>query len=264
MNPLVTRSMTVLSLALIVTSTAFSLGIRWEAVTSGGPSELNEADHFYYMPGMMKMVGGREGQFVIIRLDKELMIMGDPAKKAYYQMTFAEMEEMMEGASAVMDAQMEAMRQQLAALPKEQREMAEKMMGSQMKQKEPEIEVEKTGESKTVSGYSCTKYLVKEDGALVSSVWASSSIPEFDVMRKDMEQFAKRMAVMSKASRKSKGALTEGVDGFPMLTETADGMRTEVTKIEAAEVPASEFAVPEGYSKEEMPGMPASGMPDGY
>lgn len=264
MNPHITRIIVAVFLTMMLTRTAFSFGVKWEAVTSGGAAEHKEADHFYYMPGKMKMVEGKEGQFVIIRLDQELMIMGDPARKAYYQMTFGEMEQMMEGANAIMDSQMEAMRQQLAALPEEQRKMAEQMMGSQMKPKEPEVEVEKTGETKTVSGYSCTKYVVKEDGATVSSVWASNSIPEFAVMKKDMEEFAKRMAAMSRASSKKKASLTEGVDGFPMLTESVDGSRTEVTNIEAAEVPASEFEVPQGYSREEMPGMPASGVPDGY
>lgn len=241
-------------------SPALSFGIRWEAVTSGGRSDGKEADHFYYMPKMMKMVEGSEGRFAIIRLDKEVMIMGDPSTKTYYQVTFDEMEKMMKGANAAMDAQMEAMQQQLAALPEDQRKMAEEMMGKNMKPKEAEIEVSKTGETKSVNGYDCTKYVVKQAGTTVSVVWASSSIPAFGVMKADMEEFAKRMKAMTKGS--TKGALTEGVDGFPMLTESPDGMRTEVTKIESTEIPRGEFEVPEGYSKEEMPGM--SGMPDGY
>jgi hypothetical protein len=212
---------------------------------------------------MMKMVEGEAGRFVILRLDKELMIMGDPKDKNYYQMTFAEMEQMIKGVDAAMSQQMEAMKEQLAQLPEEQRKMAEEMMGSRMGGKEPKVEVSKTGESSTISGFNCTKYVVKHDGQHASTVWATKDITGFETMKTDMEEFARRMkAMMKNLGSKNPSGILEGVDGFPIQTETNDGWKTVVTRVEQKSTPATDFEVPAGYKKEEMPGM--SDMPEGY
>jgi len=253
----------IFTIILILTSafTVFAQGVRWEAQSGEKGDTVRRTDHFSYMPRMMKMVEGDAGRFMILRLDKELMIMGDPKEKNYYQMTFDEMEQMVKGVDAAMSEQMEAMKEQLAQLPEEQRKMAEEMMASRTR-KEPKVEVTKTGESSTISGYACTKYLVKHDGQHASTVWATKDITGFDVMKSDMEEFARRMkAMMKNLGSKDPSGMLEGVDGFPIQTETKDGWKTVVTKVDQASTPAAEFEVPAGYKKEAMPGM--SEMPEG-
>ena len=179
--------------------TSFSQGAYWESIVSGAADKTKErTDKSYYMPRMLKMVNGEDGSMVILRLDKELMMMVNAKEKSYWQMTFAEMENMMKGVSSQMQAQMEEMKKQMAELPEEQRKMAEQMMGQSglMTGKDRKIETVKTGESKTISGYGCTKHVVKADGKETLTVWASKDVKEFAAMRKDMEEFARRMKEM--------------------------------------------------------------------
>ncbi len=246
-HTLLTASLTIL---LMLAQYSFAQGVRWDAKTSDG-SDSERTDHFFYMPKMMKMVEGEAGRFMIVRLDKELMIMGDPKDKAYYQVTFQEMEQMM----AAMNEQMEAMKEQLAQLPEDQRKMAEEMMNSRMK-KDPKVEVKQTDETQTISGYACTKYVVSHDGQHSSTVWATNDVEGFEVMKSDMKEFATRMkAIMKNSGTKDPTGLLEGVDGFPIKTETSDGLKTVVTKVEQASTPAAEFDAPAGYKKEAMPTM---------
>jgi hypothetical protein len=241
---------------------ASAQGIRWEAQSGDKGGNDQRTDRFFYMPRMLKMVEADAGRFMILRLDKELMVIGDPKEKSYYQMTFAEMEQMMKGVDAAMSQQMEAMKEQLAQLPEEQRKMAEEMMGSRMK-KAPTVEVTKTEETSTISGYACTKYLVKHDGEHASTVWATKDVTGFETMKEDMEEFGRRMKAMTKnLGSKDPSGILEGVEGFPVQTETKDGWKTVVTKVEQASTPAAEYEVPSDYKKEEMPGM--SNMPEGH
>jgi len=247
---MMTRILFTLSLLGCATITAFSQGVYWESTISGNADEKTRVDKAYYMPRMVKIVQGDDGEEVIIRLDKEVMTMVDHSKKAYQQITFAEMEQFMKGASGEMDAQMEEMRKQLEQLPEDQRKMAEQMMGSGMMRKEPKVESRNTGETGTISGYKCTKYMVMMDGKESSTVWASRDVKEFGVMRKDMEDFARRMKAMMPAGKGGVTGAMEGIDGFPMQTETAGGWKNVVTKIESRSTPESEFEAPSGYRKD--------------
>jgi GLPGLI family protein len=234
----------------------FSEGVHWMSKTIHSPGDDEEQiDHFLYMPRMMKMMDGRGERAVILRLDKELMIMINLKDHTYQQVTFDEMEQMMKSAGAVMDAQMEAMREQLAQLPEEQRKMAEQMMGSRMKKTEPKIEVSATGNTETISGYACREYVVTEDGERSATVWATHDVAGFASMKKDMMEFAKRMKEIVKSGMKETPGIMEGIDGFPIQTETAGGTKTIVTRIEEMAADESEFAVPAGYTREEMPKM---------
>jgi hypothetical protein len=229
-------------------------GVYWESKTTGG-GDKERVDMFYYMPRMMKMVGGDEGRAVILRLDKEVVTMVDPEKKAYYQMTFKEMEQMMEGAAAMGDYQNEMMKEQLAQLPEEQRKAVEEMMKSKKKPKGPSVEVSRTGETKTISGYHCQEYALKEDDERIATIWATRDVKEFELMREDMKEFARRMKVIAERGMKDSPQLLEDIDGFPIATERAGGRTSIVTKIEERSTPANAFDPPADFRKESFPGM---------
>jgi len=77
-----------------------------------------------------------------------------------------------ESMAAKINPAMEEMRKQLEQMPPEQRKMVEKMMDEQMKQLQPpKLEVEKTSETQTLSGYDCTKVEVTRDGQVVRELW---------------------------------------------------------------------------------------------
>jgi hypothetical protein len=230
-------------------------GIVWEMSTTmdGGKSMQTT---FSYMPKKYRIVP-QEGTASILRLDTERMMLVDYADKSYYEMSFAEMEKMMDG----VDRQMQEMRKQMEGLPAEQRAMMEKMMkGHGMHGKTPEVRAKATGERKTISGYACTKYILTTDGKEDAVVWATKDVKVPDAilkqMGKDMEVFARRIAAMAPGGN---GSLVERartlVDGFPIRTERGDDFVTTVTKIEERNVPASEFEVPSGFRKEKAPMM---------
>ncbi len=235
-------------------SQVFSQGAYWESSVSGGPGEKERMDKAYYMPRMLKMVQGDDGQSAVIRLDKEMMIMIDPKEKTYWEISFDKMERIMKGASAQMTAQMAEMQKQLEQMPEDQRKMAEQMMGAHKPGSAPKIEASNTGETKTISGYACTKYIIKHDDKEAATVWATRDVKKFDVMKKDMEEFGKRMQAMIPGGKGVNG-LMGGIDGFPIQTETVGGRKTVVTKIEERSTPADEFEAPAGYRKTEPPMM---------
>lgn len=121
---------TVSMIALLVAATGYAQGLYWESTTTGGPKGIDEGiSKFYYMPKMFKNVESNGQEEVIFRLDKEMMIHLDHAKKTYYEISFDDMERMMKKAGAVMDEQMAKLQEQMASMPEEQRKMMEKMMG---------------------------------------------------------------------------------------------------------------------------------------
>lgn len=117
------------------------------------------------------------------------------------------------------------------------------------------IEVKNTGETRSISGFSCTKYLVTLEGAEATAVWATKDVKEFEVMKRDMEELGKRMEAMLPPSMKGTQGTLSGVDGFPIQTEREDGWKSTVTKIEQRSTPAVEFEVPAGYTKVSPPMM---------
>jgi hypothetical protein len=234
-------------------------GLTWEMNTSMGGNE-GTLTKFWYMPKKYRIVPDA-GTASILRLDTERMVFVDYGKKTYYEMTFADMEKLMAGVSE----QMKAMQKQLEALPEEQRKMAEQMMGGHgAAAPEPKFAAKSTGERKTISGFSCTKYVLTRDGEEDAVVWATKDvkIPEamWKQMGKDMEVFAKKIAAMTPGEKSSivERARTL-IDGFPIRTERGEDYVTTVTKIEQKNVPASEFEVPAGFTKEQPPMMGGGG-----
>jgi hypothetical protein len=231
---------------------AVAQGLYWESTMSGGPiGERNE--QMWAIPKKMKGVTKGTGETYIVRLDREVFITIDPKEKTYSEITFAEMEEMMKKASSKMDAQMEEMQKQLAGMPEEQRKMVEKMMADKMPAKgsanDAKVDVKNTGDKKTISGFSCTKFVITQDGQDKMTLWVTKDVSGFDALRKDWEEFSRRMMAMNPMGGKGLGEAFKKIDGFPIQTDMGQGMTSTVTKIEKKTAPASEFEVPAGYKK---------------
>lgn len=234
----------------------FGQGMYWESTTTAREraSERSRVAKFYYMPRMYKAVDD-DGMIVIIRLDRERMYMIDVNKKTYHDMTFTEMETMMKGAGKQLDAAMEQMKEQMASLPEEQRKMVEQMMGKKAGKPDMSVDVSKTGETRTISGFKCVKYVLKGGESDLATVWATRDIDGFTAMSGDMKEFGERMSKMMPGQKDVVKAAINALDGFPIQTETRNGMTMTVTKVEKRNTPAGEFEVPSGFTKEEMPTM---------
>jgi hypothetical protein len=230
--------------------------IYTERMTTGMGNDQQHSQT-YYMPKMMKIVH-HNGNALIIRLDKELLISVDNQKKEYSQMTFAELETRMKEMRGRMEAALQEMQKKMADMPPEQRKLMEQMMA-----KSPvaglrggQYEVKRSGETKTISGFACTKYVVTRDGSDVLVLWTTKDVKEFATLRQDYEQFVRRMAPLPASASKGSGGMptdawTEAmkvIDGFPIQEEVM-GVTTVVTKLVRKPIATSEFEPPAGYKQ---------------
>ena len=196
---------------------------------------------------------------MIIRLDKDVTYFLVPENKTYSEMTFADMQAGMKTTDAAMQKTIEDLKKKMADMPQDQRKMVEKSMGKWLeKEKEPQLEVAPTAESKKICGYACQKYSVKKDGKEWMTVWATKDIPEGQALLKDWADAMRRLSVANRNLGGDIAAAYVKVGAFPMETRTED-MHTEVTKLERRSIPDAEFEVPGGYTKTQSPFQRATG-----
>ena len=258
MNQRLLRGALAMSLALLLVLPVFAQGFYWESTRSSSlMGDASETVKYSYAGKKFKVVSGENGNTTILRLDKEVMIMLNPEEKTYWEQSFADMEKGAKKSGAQMDQRMAKLREKLKDMPEEQRKMMEQMMGSKMQgsKEEPKLEVVKSGDTKKISGYTCTKYAINRDGKEMLTVWVTKGVKGFEAIRKEMDEFQERMAEMNPGMRKGVMQELKNIDGFPMQTEMGDMLREVVTKVERRSIAASEFEIPKGYKKVESPMM---------
>jgi hypothetical protein len=239
--------------ALFIAAAAHGQGIYWESISSKGGETPQKS---YARSKMFKHVDEGESHMMIVRLDREMMYAVDMGKKTYWQMSFAEMEKMMKDASVKMDAAMAEMEESLKNMPPEQRKAVEQMMGKQMMglAKGGKVDVAATGETKSIAGLACKKYVATRDGEELLTVWATKGLSSFESLEKDWKAFNKRLLAMNMSIGKPLMEAFQKFDGFPMETTIA-GVNTVVTKVREQSIPVTEFEVPAGFKKEAPPKM---------
>jgi hypothetical protein len=249
MKNIISRGIMIVVLIMLSIGIVFSQGLSWESTTKipmAAEKEVHSTS--CYRPHMFKQ--SSDNNATIFRLDKELVYLIDNKKKEYSEMTFTEMEALTKKMSSELDGKMAEMKKQMENMPPEQRKMMEKMMGSTAMGGNPNAKtvVIKTAESKTISGYPCVKYALKEDGKEVGSVWTTTKVPDYGSMQKDMKEFGRRMAALMPRGAAQMVAAMEKVVGFTIQTTIA-GITSTVTKIEKKTIATSQFEVPSGYKK---------------
>jgi hypothetical protein len=151
---------------------------------------------------------------------------------------------------------MAEMEKKLESMPPEQRKMVEQMMGDKLKgaSGESSVDVTKTTETKTISGYPCTKYVVKQGDKDFATLWTTTSVPDFSGMKDDFKEFSARVSSMIPMKGAQIATAMKKVEGFPIQTSLA-GITTTVTKVTKGSIPASEFEPPQGYTKVKAAGL---------
>jgi len=247
MKNIISKTALLIVLTATVAGITVSQGLFWESKTvvpmANGKEIFSTSS---YRTQMFKQ--SSENNATIFRLDKKMMYMIDNQEKEYSEMTFSELEAYAKKANKQLEGKMAEMNEQLKNMPPEQKKMMEQMMGSAlMGGKDSKIDVVKTGEKKTICGYSCVKFAMKENGKEIGSIWTTTGVPGYDKMQKDMKEFSQRMAAQMPKAGQMMEAFKK-VEGFPVQTTIA-GITTTVTKIEQKAVAASEFEIPAGYKK---------------
>jgi hypothetical protein len=201
---------------------------------------------------------------VIVDAGAKKMIMINVSEKSYMELTESDMKKMR--------TQVDAMRAQAAErmknLPPEQRKQMEKMMAGMGAPdgKLPKVTFQSMGQTKTVNGFSCEMYRILRDGVAKEedcvSPWSAKVLQkgDFEGFRKFAEEMAKEMGGAGGGQRD----MFEQFDKFPGLPITRHmldgGEDEEIKSIKRGSIPASQFAVPAGYTKKEMPTMGGPGM----
>ncbi len=245
----------------LVTDGLCAQGLYYESVLKGGPfQDKEQVSRTYLMPKMMKHVNVADGNFVILRLDKEKIISVDTKNKTYWEKTFSELEKSAKVATEEMEKRLSEMKGQMKNMPEAQRKMMEQMLGGKAGSASGAVQMSKTGETRKISGFQCTKYVAKEGSEVLMTIWTTREVKGFEPLRKDYEELSKRMTAMNPRFMKSLVDALSKVEGFPIQTDWGK-ISTTVTKVEQRSTPESEFAVPAGYTMEKAPMDQMQGQP---
>jgi hypothetical protein len=186
------------------------------------------------------------------------MISVDHEKKQFSEMTIAEMEAAMKGASA----QMQEMSAEMARMPAAVREKMQKMMGGG-----GEVTLSKGGQ-REIAGYATQEYVITSGGSTIHS-WTTTGLQppvSLENLRR-LSSFAGPMAAMaSNPMFKGMSEMAEKmkqVEGFPLASSSSISVMgravesgQEATRVEKGAIPASTFdleSIAPGYRKVESP-----------
>ena len=204
---------------------------------------------------------------MIFRGDRREMVVVDHKDKSYFVLD----EEQMRALGNQVNQAMESMEQALAMLPESQRAQMEKMMKSRMPDvgtpREPS-ELKKTGETDTVNGYPCVKYIVLRAGVKERELWVTGwdnvdGGADVASLFGEMADFMKEMldSLPQIGGQKSFGDPTfdhmKEMNGFPVVTrEYGDGgaVVSEATLKGSRSVNFSpgDFEPPKNYRHKDM------------
>jgi hypothetical protein len=229
---------------------ALGQGLYWESQTTGIGSTARTTQT-YAMPKKMKILNS-DGRGMISLAGQEKIITFDTKTKTYREVTFAQME----AAGKAMQAQMQASRAQMEKrmkdMPPEQRSKMEQMLSRYPGADSGKpLVVKNTGETKTIEGHLCTKYVVTDDGKTVLTTWTTKDLKGFDELREDWLAYQKRLEKVGRTFGSAVAEAYAKIEGFPMESEIGE-IKIAVTKVEPRSISASEFEVPAGYKKESV------------
>jgi hypothetical protein len=205
---------------------------------------------------------GSPEQDMIFRGDRELMWFIDHEDKTYRQVDRAAIDAF----SKQMNQAMAQMKEQLAGLPPEQRAMVEQNMPGMMPaaaKAPPKVEYRKTSETKSISGFDCTKYERVIDGRVEAFLWVAPNAvlglsaddqAVFSKMAEFTQRMLSSMGPAVGASVDNEFAAASKLGGWPILTQDLDehGKVEDETLVESItheKLADSIFEVPAGYTQ---------------
>jgi hypothetical protein len=236
-------------LAAVFVAAGYGQGMYWEStITIPGQNQQEKLMKTFYLPKKMKTISEGENEYRIIRIDQEKVYSVNVAEKTYSEMTFAEIE----ASGKQTEQQMAKLKEQMNAMPAEQRKMMEKMLGANTPGKtEATYKIVKTGEKKIVSGFACTRCSMMQNEKEIASLWVTQDVKGYAAMRQDMMEQIRRMSML-----KGLAEAMSTLDGFPIEMDMTQGVKTLVTKVEHRAIAASEFEIPAGFTKVEQSTIP--------
>ncbi len=209
--------------------------------------EVNNSNHaeggqyISYRPQMLRAESRDSSRVTIVRLDKGMVYMLNPRQKTYREISFDQLNARLKGEMSRLEQLKE---KQLQSLTPEQRREAQQgaQTGGSMDMTGKAVA---TGETRTIDGHRCTKYIITGTGRQEATLWVTADVPEADTLKNDIRQLASRFSDV--AARYGVLELAQNIDGFPIELRHA-GMVQTFTDINRASFPPQYFEVPAGYT----------------
>jgi hypothetical protein len=213
------------------------------------------SDHVRWMQG-----DGTEG---ILDFKTGQMTFIDGRKKEYYVVTKQDLDQVKARVQQQMDSpEMKRAQEQMKSLPPEMQKRMESMMGGIA----GSFDVQKTGTTRKVAGYSCDNWTVtmgklsKTEQCLTSDLqFPAQAWDTYRDFAESMKNMAASMGPMAKGMAQLQDKL-KAMKGFPLATSTTVSVMgrttttsSEVTEIRKGPVPSSAWDIPAGYKKVENP-----------
>lgn len=229
--------------------------------TSGGTSNSNQIQ-IEKTRMRAETGGGDRAQIVVFDSTAQVVRMINPTKKTYTELTKADIDRLgtqMAGARAQMEDRMKN-------LPPEQRERIEAMMKGRgmaaagvaaMK-----TQYRKTGTDK-VGKWTCDKYDGYRGDQKVTEICTVNpsvlgvTIADFEIARQAAKFFA-QLAPQNTDQMFSIGGAEQGFSGIPVrnvVTVGSTQITTEVTDVSRRTFSDESYAVPAGFTKQDLPGL---------
>jgi len=230
------RTIQLFALAVLTVVAVSAQGLHWKTTTTAMGKEMN--NEFFSMPKMIKTVSD-DGEIMVLRVDRKVIYTVNAKEKQYSETSFHEVD-------SLLAKMAQKMKDRFKNIPEAQRKMMEQMMGGAGNES-PAVTTN-TGEKKNIAGYNSTKYIIMQGEKEMATVWIAQDLKEFAAMRKDFEEFSKRMM----GQMPGMGAVVEELmklQGFAMETQFGTMMTQVVTSMEKRTTPASDYEVPSGYTK---------------
>jgi hypothetical protein len=211
------------------------LTLHQTETSSGGRGGERNTTSTMYLSGSVMRRNSSDGNDVILKLDEGKMVLIDNNKKTWSEVTFQELQAMMDKATGGQDMPPEA----LAAM--------RKMMGNQS----TEVSLTRTGPGENIAGYATEKYLLK--GPMEMEIWAA---PDLKVPTQYYDAIKARLprnpmfdlGKIYDEMKKMNGYPVKQVSTMKIMgTETRTTM--VVTAVDKGAIPKSTFDVPAGYKK---------------
>jgi hypothetical protein len=267
----------VLSAALITASLTTQAGVVIEYVTRNATSGKEQPLQTMWIQNGIARMEATRGQATSAAIFKdEAMYVLDNNTKSYTVMDKATMEQ----TAAMMNDAMAKMREQMAKMPPDQRAMMEQMMKKQggtmggamtggAPQKPVAYDAQPASGSETIDGKACKLWNVKRDGVLSQQLCVApmSALPGADeviALSKKMtalfEKLGQQMRDQMPNTQQSSTTLAK-INGYPIMTRVyRDGVlqpdQYVVKSWKQQPIEASQFEIPAGYTKKEMPKIP--------
>jgi hypothetical protein len=253
------HSLAALVLGASVFADAEDLTIVSKRTRDGKPSDSTTS----YLASDHVRMAQDEGREAIVDLKTGQMTILDGKKKTYYVVTRQDMEAFKARMSERMNSpEMKQAQERMKDLPPEVQKKMEAMMGGAA----GSFDVQKTGTTRKVAGYTCENWTVTL-GQLSRSEECLTSELQFPVQAwdayRDFAESIKSMTTALGPMGKNIAEMQEkfkSMKGFPLASTTTVSVMgrsttttSEVTEIKRGPIPASAWEIPAGYTKVDSP-----------